>query len=220
LEKFATITGGMPLMKSTLGAVLVEHLAGKGRLLLCGITPNISWSEFPRSGLFPITVVRGVLLLGSATVPAFLSEVGEQVALTLGTAPSTLVVREPDGTRRTLAPAMLSAGARVELGRLQLAGVYELFAPDGTPVATVTANVPVAELQLLSATPEEVQEWFRQLLNPAASFRYIPAPEESAAIAVGESHATELWRYFLVLALLLAALEVALSRSGQHEPPI
>jgi hypothetical protein len=112
---------------------------------------------------------------------------------------------------------MLSAGARVELGQLQLAGVYELFTPNGTPVATVTANIPTAELQLSSATPEEVQKWFRQLLNPATPFRYIPTPEESAAIAVEGSQATELWRYFLVLALLLAALEVALSRSGQHE---
>lgn len=218
LEKFATISGGIPLMKSTLGTVLVEHTVGKGRLLLCGIPPNMAWSDFPRSGLFPTTVVRGLLLLSSAALPTFFYDVGDRIALTLGTAPPTLIVREPDGTRRTLAPVVLSSGARVELGRLRIPGVYELLTPNGTPVATVTANIPAAELQLRFATSEDVAGWFRQLLNPAASFRYISTPEESTAIMVAESPATELWRYFLVLALLLAALEVVLSRSGQHEP--
>ena len=216
LEKFFTVEGGVPLLKSTLGPVLVEQPVGSGRLLLCGISPERSWSEFPTSGLFPTTVVRGILLLGMATVPAFLREVGESVALTLGTASPTLVLREPDGTRRIVSPIPLSSGMRVELGQLRTVGVYELSTPRGVPIATITANIPAAELELTYASAQEVGEWFHRLVSSPTLFRYISPAEELSEPVVAQEQATELWRYFLVAALLLAAAEVALSTYGRR----
>lgn len=212
LRRLVLVSGGIPLLTSPAGPVLTEQQVGQGRLLFCGVAPELGWGELPRSGLFPTLLVRSALLLGPAAAPTFFHPTGEQGTLTLPTAPPAVTVRDPTGTQRFLSPVQLGAGSRLELGYLGEPGVYEIRATDGTPLATVNVNIPSAELQLDYASPERIREWFQQLLRPRVSFHYHASPEELLTAAVQGGNATELWRYFLFLALLLAIAEIFLSR--------
>ncbi|MEN3026966.1 MAG: VWA domain-containing protein, partial [Chlorobiota bacterium] len=210
LNRLVSTDGGIPLLRSSAGTILAEQRLGKGRLIFCGIAPDLEWGDFPRSGLFPTVVVRSVLLAGSTAVPAFFREAGESVTLTLPATQGTIALQEPSGTRRLLSPLQLSTGTRLELGVLREPGVYDLTT-DATPLTTVTVNIPTAELRLEYATPEQIQSWFERLLSPGVSFRYLSSADELLAAGIQGSDATELWRYFLVMALLLAVLELVLS---------
>jgi|GEM_PF-1141566 len=212
LERLMLLSGTVPLLRSSAGAVLAEQRIGQGHLFFCGLAVDPTWGDFPRSGLFPIFLVRAVLLAGPAAAPVFFRSSGEQVALTLPTSADAFTVREPNGSRRTVPSLPLSSGTRIELGQLRDIGTYELATLQGAPVATVNANLPAAELQLEHADQETIAAWFRQVLSPAASFRYIPSPEKLLSLSIEGTEATELWQYCLGLALILAAVEVALSR--------
>ncbi|MCS6965561.1 MAG: BatA domain-containing protein [Candidatus Kapabacteria bacterium] len=215
LQRLFSLGGGIPLLRSSAGIVLSEQRVGEGRLLFCGIAPDPSWGEFPRSGLFPTILVRAILFLGPAASPTFFRDAGETVALSLAAPTTAISIREPSGNRRVAPAIRLGSDTRAELGRIREPGVYELSSTEGAPLATLTVNIPTPELQLEYAPPEQIETWFRQLLSPSTLFRYTPSPGELQTIASGDGEATELWRYFLGLALLLAAVEVALGQSSR-----
>jgi hypothetical protein len=212
LRRLWTIDGGTPLLRSSAGTFVAEQQVGAGRLLFCGVAPDPSWGEFPRSGLFPTLVVRSLLVLGPTAAPSLFRDVGEQVAITLPPSAGSIAVRTPSGTRRLLSPIRLESGLRVELGSLSEPGTYELTTDAGLPLATVTLNTPADELRLEPADAEYVERWFRQLSSPAASFRYLSSASELPTAVVDSGAATELWRYFIGLALLLAAVETVLAQ--------
>lgn len=221
LRRLIAVEGGTPLLQSSLGSVLVEHRIGQGLLIFCGLAADPTWSEFPRSGLFPTILVRATLLAGPAATPVFFHDAGERVSLMLTTPTDAATIREPTGSRYTVPALQLSSGTRLELGRLQSVGSYELTTAGGLPLATLNINVPATELQLEYADEQTLTAWFHQLLSPAASFRYFPSAAELLARAHQEATVTELWRYFLGLALVLAALELVLSRHARTDgkPP-
>lgn len=215
LRRLITLEGGIPLLQSSVGTVLVEQRVGQGSLFFCGLAADPTWGEFPRSGLFPTVLVRATLLTGPAAAPVFFYEAGERAALTLPTSAEAVVVRDPTGGRYTVPAMPLSSGTRLELGQLQNIGLYELTSAEGTPLATLNSNIPTAELQLAYADEKTLTTWFGQLLSPAASFRYLPSVTELLAHTDQEAAVTELWRYFLGMALVLAVLELALARQGR-----
>ncbi len=211
------IPASAPIVESSAGPLVVEHVLGKGRMLVCGVAPLPQWSELPYSGFFPTFLVRAVLYLGTRALPTLSAEAGQELELTLpGYFGPELRLREPAGGELPRQTRATATGTHLWLGRLQEPGVYGVFALDGMPVAAVAVNVPQSELEAVPATPSELRRWAAPIVSASEQFAVIEDTGELVRLLQQVSSATELWQLFLLIALLCAAVEIGLSKAIAH----
>jgi hypothetical protein len=205
------------------GAFLADYGIGSGRVLVFAVEAGTTWSDFPMKALFAPILHRGIAYAGSRSSPLPSVTPGAllefSVRLRTFTDRDTYTVTSPDGhTLKVVPDFQPGAGkARFSGGNAREPGVYRLSRDgrgSGDPemdIAAVAVNISPGESDLKTATGDDIEK-FGVRAGLAAGQIHTMQPERAAETVRETRYGVELWKYFVVLALVLAVAEMAVGR--------
>lgn len=187
---------------------LVERRFGMGRVVVAASGATTEWNTLPMKPLFLPLLHQLVAYLAAGAEGAGNGRVGEALArpLPLAEASKPVTVTNPAGARTTLKPVIGAQGAVVTLPRPERAGFYRLSVAGGTQDVFAINRDP-AEADLRSLTREQVLK-----LIPIRGITWIGMNEDLVSALTRSRQGVELWRYLLIAALALMALETMLAQ--------
>ncbi|MEX2189875.1 MAG: BatA domain-containing protein [Bacteroidota bacterium] len=201
-----TLSAGSPF--------LLEHRAEKGRILLFAVAPVLDWSDFPLKGLFVPLIQRAVSSLSQEQVhqPTILA--GETVRFSsLPDPQERLTIVTPRNIEGGIQP---EPGRGLSFGKTDELGIYTLKSAAGV-LRTISVNVDPDESQTAKAPQDALEALFSSLGIPEGAVKTVEESSAVRASVLETRHGIELWKHFLIAALILAIAEMLLARTGKKE---
>ncbi|TAE25465.1 MAG: VWA domain-containing protein [Candidatus Kapaibacterium sp.] len=231
------ISRAMPLVRESLtaqaiieladGIFLAESKRGTGKALYIAVPPSAEWSSFPVTGVFVPIVFRAASYLTSRSQESFSAVVGQSLTIPIaGKVPSgaALTITDPSNTQSTRQAAPTPSGALLSLETLRQPGVYAIsYKPSnsagfGTILSTLAVNAPASESVMANFSAQELSASLERFVPSQEQIRVIDDYRKSSmdALRAGSS-GTELWRIFLLGAVLAAVAEMLIARRAVEE---
>lgn len=202
------------------GGFLSESRIGEGRSLYCGVAPKASWGTLPFSGIFPTLIYRSVIYLTSSEDISTNVNVGNSLNLNLPRKVAlggSFKVIDPNGTEFFKQAVLLPGGAVLQFDVLKFPGVYTIYTPANKVIALISANFPKEESILTKINDKDLSAYFEFRTGENTLVRYLDnsvnVSQELARARLG----TELWKFFLIAALLCALAEMLVARNTRQE---
>lgn len=185
-----------PLMRLDNGQpLIVEQPLGAGRILITLSAIDNQWNDLPVHPVFVGFVLEAAGYLSGRTDRRNVYTTGDTLPLTLtGTTAGQVV--DPDGET----VLSLADTAREQLIRLEKAGIYEVYTPDGETL--VAANVDPRESELTRISQSVLDRW------QDATYSNVEPVTDGSGSLVPEP--IELWPWVLLLLAVFVIAESAL----------
>jgi len=192
---------------------LMEARVGRGHAVLLTSSPDPNWSDLYRAGIFsPLMVRLAAYLSGIAeSSEAFQFAVGEPATIQrLGMAPTTPAELTGENESLQIIPRAIPAGYEYPIPPLKECGIYQLK-QDNREVTRLAANVPAFETEIGPQTIENPEKfWGGKVARNIKSANLTETILESR-------FGRELWKTFLILALMFLVAEMLLGKAGKVE---
>jgi hypothetical protein len=206
------LAGGAPF--------LTEFRIGQGKVMVFGVDAGAGWSDFPFKGIYAPLLHQMILYLSTHTdVPErYTTGTGMELTLQAVSSPGEVfVLRSPDGTDERLVPSGTSASGTIgfRAGPPGETGFYHLVRQGPgkeEPLLTVPVNLPRRESDLSAASREQMSEFLQHSGVQSERIRWIESPANVGQTLHEARYGVDLWRHFLILALLLALAEMVVAR--------
>lgn len=209
-----TIGGGKKIISMSDGsAFLSEMKLGKGKILLLNTAPVLNWTNFPMKGIFPSLMNKIVYYL------AFKNNVddeifpGDKINLTnyFKTA-SGLKINAPQGNEIFVNKddSLYNSG----LTPVQ-PGVYHLSSGD-KEIDHFAVNTDPAESDFSFLNIAEIEKYFKTI-NFKGKLINVDVDKNPVDIVMQSRFGTELWKYFLILALIIMAVEMLVAKNAKKD---
>lgn len=206
---------------------LSEHRYGRGKVLFFSVASDLSWSDFPLKGIFAPLMYRSVVYVASSGRPDLFFTAGDESIVHLpvaeaGAAGGRFSLMAPDRTEERILPVSSTRSEEqtesLVFGPLRFprTGIYALQNGPET-VALIAVNPNPVESDTRTMAPGDFDNvWDRLGIDPA-NVKTL-GPTDQVQTAVLESRfGVELWKHCLLLALLLALLEMLIARDSRKE---
>ncbi|MFH1009627.1 MAG: BatA domain-containing protein [bacterium] len=192
---------------------LVESRAGRGHAILLTGSAEPAWSNLYRTGIFsPLMVRLAAYLSGTAEGgDAFQLVVGQSSTIQrLGIAPTAPAELTSETGSFQIIPRAIPAGFEYPIPSLGECGIYRL-SQDDREILRLAASVPSIETDIGPLSIENPSKfWGGKTAKTVKSSNLSEAILESR-------FGRELWKTFLLIALLCLAAEMFLGRAGKAE---
>jgi hypothetical protein len=207
---------GLPVVSLEDGsAFLSEFEIGKGRLLVFNTPFALQWSNFPLKGFFAPLITRCVFYLSSNGGKNRALTVGSKAEINIAKIkiPELKVVR-PDGVVEKM---VLEKQRRNYLiyDKFDKVGIYKFYS-GGKLVDYFAVNPSPQESELKTFKRKEIEKFFAKEF-PDARLTHLKNGEDVKSIIQRARFGTELWKYFLILVLLLAVAEMLVARNSKND---
>ncbi len=203
---------------------LLTQRVGSGTIVLVSVPPTLEWSDLPLKGVFVPLINRSVLFAASrgetdqeviVGTPATIRIPGHQ----LPSETSALSLRRPDGVEnllRPLLPTFPGGTAKVYVDDSAVPGVYELYAGN-RHLRSFVVNVDPLESDLQFIEEEELDKFWDRYQVPISAVRRVELKENLERAVLESRFGVELWKYVLILALVVALAEMLIAREKKEE---
>jgi hypothetical protein len=215
---FSLTTQSNPIIMMTNGApFLAEHRIGAGRLLLFAVPPSTDWSDFPLKGLFVPLLHRSVLYLARQQARADEALPGSEVVIrSSAVTTSSWTIRNPEKVDVTAIPTVQAFQQLLRFHGTDELGIYTVYAKE-VLIQKFAINLDPRESQTQKATSAEIGALLQRLGIAGRAVRDAIRPETLDRTVLESRFGVELWKYLLVVALIVAVIELLVSRSSKQE---
>lgn len=197
-------------------AFLSEHRMGKGKILIFNSAPVLSWNSFPLKGLFPALVNKSVLYLATQEHKEDEYFAGEPVNISFRKAKlPQLKIILPDGQEDLINLTGDERGDFVVFQNTKIAGNYEVLSGDQM-LEDISVNTDPAE-SITDYLSETDLKSYIEKINFNGTFIMIDKDDDPVNIILQARFGSELWKYFLLIAILLALIEMTIARNTKKE---
>ncbi|MGE5499298.1 MAG: BatA domain-containing protein [Syntrophothermus sp.] len=194
---------------------LSEYSSGKGRMLVMYSAPDLSWNSFPLKGLFAPLINKSVFYLSSKGSNVNDIYAGKEITLNLqnNTLPEVKIVR-PD---KNIEVINLNERNKFffNYSNTSSLGNYKVFAGD-RQINEFSVNPDPAESNLDAASKQAFAEYLKKV-NFRGKQIPLDANDNYVKLIQQARFGSELWRYFLLGALILAFAEMYVARSTRKD---
>ena len=198
--------GDVILRYSSGNPAMLAHQVGRGRVIAMTSHTDLDWSDLSLTGFFAPFLQRAVRYLATGAYGADEVTVGKRVARPvnrLGAREAT--VQPPSGaTPKTVWAQQLGGRPHWVIDEVDVPGIWQIHA--GERVVDRFA-VQVDDRESDTAVIEDDR---LKALFPGADVVFVEPDQTIASVVSDYRYGAELWRYFLVMALLCLAAELAL----------
>jgi hypothetical protein len=200
------------------GSFLAENTVGEGRVLYCAVSPTLQASSFPLTGLFPVVVLRSIPYTRHREQSVKSVICGESAVMTLPQRlgdVSRVKIVDPLGGTTVRDLAMLPAGAVLDPGPLTVPGVTVIQSTENTENADITAvaaNAPSEESRTEYYAPADALRRLNSMLPADKPATVLESTSRFRDIVARSQTGTELWRLFVILAIVFALAEMVVAR--------
>lgn len=218
-------TGGQHIIQMQVanlasGAFLSESRLGEGRALYCAVPPTTAWSNFPLTGVFPVIVFRSIVYAASREQLGAEVVAGQSYTLALPkrhAAGGSFKVIDPARTESFRQAVQLPGGATLGLGILKQPGVFSIASSSGQTVATVAVNPPAGESTISVYDKDEFKKAIAQNVEEKTPIEVLDATQNVSQSVARARIGTELWKLFVILAIVCALAEMIVARLVKTE---
>ena len=199
------------------GTFLAENIIGDGKVLYCAVAPTLDWSTFPVTGIFPTIIIRTIAYLGSHPELSYNFEIGKnstiQILKKYATSGNFKII-DPNGNEFLRQAVMLPSGAMLDFSDMNLPGLYTIYNSNNVVVALVALNLQSSESNFTKFTDKELLEKMRERFDDNPRIELLSNDDDISKHIAYTRAGTELWRLFVLLALLLAIAEMLVQRNS------
>lgn len=199
-QTLITLLGQAPLLQ--------EIQYKNGHILFLAVAPELSWSDLPVRGLFvPLMYRAAHYLSAGGSVQGEEVLVGEQATIRVAAVQGQITLEMPDGIEQMPTERQVFGASLIEF-EADSPGITRVQVED-SPVRLVSVGLDPRESRLSYAEPEEASDLLEEALGIPVDVLEIDSQDDDAMRQARAG--VELWRHFLVLALLLLAAEMILA---------
>ena len=202
-----------PIMSFSNGdPLLFERKLGQGTILVMTTGLDLQLSDITHRTIFAPLMIRLVGYAGTAgTNRENEILVGEEIRYKIQPQDvnKSLEIRQQSDKYDRLKPTMSASGAWIEYNNTTTPGIYELLV-DGSVVNVWAVQIDPRESNLAQIDKRKLQDNFNAVIL-----------SENAVVSETISlqrHGTELWKYFVMAALILLLIEMLLYREAGEVP--
>jgi hypothetical protein len=211
-------TGGdaaaIPILRTALGdPLLLEQRFGNGRLLISMIGPGPGWSALPGNALFAPLAYRSALLAAGAGVSVRSEHIlGSDLDIVLPFSSPIADIRRGESLYR--AEVRPTGGGEVNIRFPAVSwvpGIYSIS--DGAETRSLAVNLDVSESDFRTLSLRELENILKVRFNQVTVYDTGErSPDAIRADISSAGFGSEVWYWFIFLALLLLFAESAVSR--------
>ncbi len=199
-QSLITLLGQAPLLQ--------EIQYKNGHIFFLAVAPELSWSDLPVRGLFvPLMYRAAHYLSAGSSVQGEKTLVGEQTTIRVASVQGEITLKMPDGIEQIPAERQVFGASLVEF-EADSPGIMQARVENQT-VRLVSVDLDPKESRLSYAEPEEAATLLEEVLDAPVDLLDVDSQDDTSMRQARMG--IELWRHFLVLALLLLAAEMILA---------
>lgn len=192
---------------------LSEYNVGKGKLLLFGTSPLLSWSTFPIKNIFAPLIIRSISYLNTNINSEEKWFAGDEIDVNISKRKSSQIkVLKPDGITEFI-NLKDHSGNYLKFKNSSRVGTYKFFT-DSKLLDVKSINVNPLESNFETILMNEFVDQIKGSNNSVVNIN--PSDDYLAKITTAR-YGSELWKLFLIIALLLALIEMYISRSSKKD---
>ena len=215
--KISTQGKGINIITLTDGtSFLSEYKIGKGRVLLLNTSPVLSWSNFSLKNIFAPLMLKSVFYLASKDKPENEYFAGQPVTVSLpGSVLPQIKVERPDKTEELINLEKSGSLNFITYNKTGISGNYKFYAGQKN-IAEISVNANPEESVTKYLSSDDFEKYLRDI-NFKGKHISISGKENPSEIVMQSRFGSELWRLFLIAALVTAMVEMAVSRSSKRD---
>ncbi|HOJ07994.1 MAG: VWA domain-containing protein [Ignavibacteriota bacterium] len=195
---------------------LNEIKINKGKVFVFNCAPVLSWSDFPIKSIFAPLINKSVVYLAAKEREQFVFSAGEQISINLkGTNQSQIKIVRPDESEEFISLNENSTKDYLVYSNTSTAGNYKFYSGDKL-IDDISVNTDPTESKTEYADKDDFENYLSQIKFNGV---YTPvAKEENISEKIMQARfGSELWRYFLLTAIILAFVEMTIARNTKKE---
>lgn len=220
INKILSTGSGQIIIQTPAGGFLSEVRKNDGRLLYIGVTPDMSWSSFPLTGLFPALLNRSVYYLSLKENTGISANLGANVRINLPKKfawNSNVKMIDPTGNHSTRKTVQLATGTLLELDNLSNPGVFSFLTESGKEITSLSMNIDPTESNLNLTKEANLKSNLKSNLNNNVALEIIDYTKNLSSSLERARTGSELWQLFVLLALALLVTEMIISKTAKSE---
>jgi hypothetical protein len=195
---------------------LSEYSLNDGKILLFSSAPVFSWSDFPLKSIFAPLITKSVMYLSAKNTSNKEYLAGESINTNVSerTIPQIKVVR-PDKAEEIVNLDPNFNSDFFSYSNTFITGNYKFFSGDKF-LSEISVNTDPAESVIEHITVAEFDKYLEKINFRGRHFR-INKSENPEQMILQARFGSELWRYFLLAAIILALIEMTIARNAKKE---
>lgn len=207
-NKIITLTDGTPF--------LTELKTGRGKVFIFNSAPVLSWSDFPLKSIFAPIINKAVLYLSAKEREQNVFLAGEEAVIGLKNLnTSQIKVIKPDNNE-----IMINLDDNLNRNYLSfkstdVVGNYKFFAGE-ILIENISVNTDPAESKTEYGSESDFEDYLNQIKFSGKHFPIKKDADINEKIMQAR-FGSELWRYFLLIALILALVEMTIARNAKKD---
>ncbi len=193
---------------------LIENNIGQGRMFLSAVAASDKMSDFPLKSIFVPLIVRSIFY-SQGNVNQTPYTVGKNNVVSLNESYRINSAVNPVNNKINYTPAITSSYVALPYSNFSSeAGIYSLKDSAKNNNYNFAINFNSSESNLSKEDAKEIEKFFKSNFKNVKVINDINQVKESIKEA---KFGIELWKYFLILALIFVAAELYLSRKIMEE---
>ena len=195
---------------------LSEYKIRNGKVLLMTSAPVLSWSNLPLKGIFVPLIYKSVFYLASKDNQVSSYIAGEAVNINLqnNTLPQIKIIK-PDKSEEYINLDTHSNQEYLPYNKTEIAGNYKIYSGQKV-IDYFSINPNPLESITTKLTQGEIDGYLKKINFKGKVLNL--NPDENYSVKIQQARfGSELWRIFLIIAFILALIEMMVSRSSKKE---
>ncbi|MBN1397054.1 MAG: VWA domain-containing protein [Bacteroidetes bacterium] len=195
---------------------LIEDYSGDGRILISSVASNTNWSDFPVKALFMPLVHRSAVYLSQGSITGSSILAGkERISKIRTPGISALTVIKPGGMEILTGTRQRTAERILRFSDTDLNGIYTVMAGN-ILIDKFAVNINPDESDLNPPKEEQLINLLKRLGIEKNAVHTVQQAEETQRIIMESRLGAELWKHFLIAAILIAVIEMLASRNSKR----
>ena len=195
---------------------LSEYKIGKGKVFVFNSSPVLSWSDFPLKSIFAPLINKSVAYLSSKDREENVFLAGEEVNISLkNTNRSQLKIVKPNKSEEYINISENTGRDYLSYSNTNIAGLYKFYSGDNQ-IEDISINTDPTESKTEYASDSDFENYLK---NIKFNGQYVAIDKASNITdkILQARFGSELWRYFLLVAIFLALVEMTIARNSKKD---
>lgn len=195
---------------------LSEYKIGTGKIFVFNSAPILSWSDFPIKSIFAPLMNKSVAYLSSKEREENIFLAGEEVNINLkNTNVSQIKILRPDKSDEFINPNDNLRSDYLAYSNASNAGNYKFYSGENQ-IENISINTDPSESKTEYADESEFETYLDQI-KFAGMYVSVDKEENISKKIMQARFGSELWRYFLLVAIVLALVEMTIARNAKKD---
>jgi hypothetical protein len=195
---------------------LGEYRNKNGKIFLLNSSPVLNWSNFPLKSIFVPLMNKAVLYLASKDKSESGIFAGNLFDVDIrGRSISPLKVLRPDKTEDFITLNQNDGNTIVKYDNTNVTGSYKILS-DSKLIDEVSVNADPMESRVRYLEQKDLEDYLSKI-NFKGKLFFVNQTENISDAVLKARFGSELWKHFLIAALLLAFVEMLVARNAKKD---